>query len=61
MESVKSKKGGEGARVRGDKLMDLWKNVQNGVENSIRGFRVFVIKVIVGGGFFVHMEPFYGI
>ena len=36
----------------------LRKDVQNGVENLIRSYRVFVIEVIVGGGFFVNMEPF---
>jgi hypothetical protein len=36
----------------------LWKGVQDGVENSIRSYHVFVTEVIVGGGFFVDMKQF---
>ena len=36
----------------------LLEDVQDGVENLIGSYRVLVIEVIVGGGFFVDVEPF---
>jgi hypothetical protein len=36
-------------------------DVQNGIKYLIGGYRVFIIEVIVGGGFFVDVEPFYGV
>ena len=36
----------------------LREDVQDGVENLIRSYRVLVIEVTVGGSFFVDMEPF---
>jgi hypothetical protein len=36
-------------------------NVQDGVKDSIGGNCVFIVKVIVGSGYFVDMESFYGV
>ena len=44
---------GAGGLLRGD--------VQNGIKYFIGGYRVFIIEVIVGGGFFVDAELFYGV
>jgi len=43
-----------GGLLRGD--------VQNGSNKySIGGYHVFIIEMIVGGGFFVDVEPFYDV
>jgi hypothetical protein len=39
----------------------LWGNVQDGVEDSVGGDCVFVIKVIVGNSYFVDTEPSYDV
>ena len=39
----------------------LWGDVQNGIKDSVGGYRVYVTEMIMGGSFFVNVEPFYGV
>ena len=38
-------------------LEKLKTNVQDGVENWVVGYRMFIIEMVVCGGFFVNVEP----
>ena len=42
-------------------LFCVWKVLYDRIENSIGGYCMVVIKVIVGGSFYVNMESFYSI
>jgi len=39
----------------------LRSDVQDSVKLSVGGYRVFIVEMIVDGGFFVDMESFYSV